>query len=599
MRGIELILSCIAAVVVSCTGEDASDDLDEPAPTKGQQVAANLSASGFGEHPMRDAVDRCTFVDQTDVHVLLAQSLIGRTGNRYSAPDDEEVDELYELVLSKTFGVEVDDADDEFERQEAIEELRRRYDQQLQTLRSQPLCVEFELYFDEYDFDAEALEVADWGATKVFRSQIADPQEFTDGELPGGYAPPFPLLLDWPDNMLPMDREDADELLGQLPRVQAEGDEADDDSQQNYFTSPPRELMPATALRSLSWSEQRMLFFDAEDTRRNIDQWEEYFEPQEGTRRARAVAVFTVNDGNRFDRNLSDTFPFGHQVGEVDYLAMSSPQSDEVDQVWPNTHGEHFGVEVAAADADRQAHQQMLAPLCHGDSATLTETRMEDGQILEVTTAGCERCPRQIRGHGSMEFLWVAAGSFSYPGAPEVLVHATDCGANEGRAMNFVMRRTPGGDWTFITVAPGPRWDCEFLDTGMGTSLPLCRELGSGAEGEALDSFVVEMQPHWLGFENVFTTQNTRHRCEDTFRNTTEEKVEIDQVDDQHSQFQIDVAAQYGEDQQAGSVGESCEWTTENQEIMALSLDVQPAGIEWTEEGLEQREQLQQIFENY
>lgn len=329
-------------------------------------------------------------------------------------------------------------------------------------------------------------KIAENGARRVYRDLGGVNKTYQGSQFfPEDYSPPLVLQLRGLERSLALDSGQAEALYNKLPVVEpAAPIETFEDDQSEYFTKAPIWLLPMPVVDAFSPEEWRRVVNLRTSSGEVVAEVEKSFLPPEGARRASAIAVFNMSDTEVLHRlRLSaagNEVQLGQALIDVMQLLIYDAEQMRVEQVWPPRSAPgHEGARAVDVEPDPAVHQEIMDTVCGGQAKRFTETRIVDGELREVDSFGCERCPSEFGYRpGDMRFEFIAQGSFSSAGAEEALVHSAGCGRRENTldgVMSY-LRRDLQGRWQLVTHDSYRLSDCEFFETEIGRSLPVCYE---------------------------------------------------------------------------------------------------------------------------
>lgn len=495
MDGMRMSSRMIASVWIAgfallgwgCSDDEVEEVEPDVATSPSDMWLEQVEAGEYSGHLVEDAIRDCHVLDALDLFLIRQfEARGGLTEEEWPTSLLEEMASVMEIDLSS--------AEDEFEESRLLDEVEERVGERARVLDESSLCVEFELYVDEYDFDEEAVKLPELGMHEVFRVPQKAWNRAPRG-LPEDYELPFLAVFVGGGLHLPMDSEEAEDLLATLPRVEKVEDEKVDDDQEAYFTKPPLEIWPSEALQALDGSERVALLYRDGSGGEVVSELEAKLEPEPGLRKVEAMAVVSRLGGEGDVHHPvevdADTVELPAVLLIADHVMVRTPEADEVAYVWPSS--EHRTSEdVVIEEPDFTRHRQLFDEICEGDAEQKSQTRMQEGELREVVTKGCSSCPSFTaaaenwrRRDEEMDFEKVVSGSFSRPGAIETLVHSRRCGLpyHGGETRNggvSILRNLVSGVAVMVDYTDSGYLECKYLETGQGTTLPVCRGYGTG-----------------------------------------------------------------------------------------------------------------------
>lgn len=562
-----LLVILAAAGCAACTGEDSDDDetLDEQLAEEDQQRARfGLDWRDFEDHAVRQTVEECHRVDPVDLQLLQLELA------------DEELDpEELAPALDEDFDEDGDEFELERKKGAIVERARKRLDE----MTGQPLCVEHELVLGEYDFDEGGFGLPDEAGVLDFddrsasaRQTIEDLEDRTSSRHPPGFALPQLLVTTHLPTHLTVDESEAEALLDELPETESEeaSDSDKEEAELERFSSIMSRMEPE-AFEAELYAEEG----DADDEKPPIGEVFKEIEAGRNTtpegRKAKAVFVFTPDDehSQQFTESGIDVV-VRTIAGAVTGMVVATPD------------GGVFGVEPASDEAeqpaqgervevDRSEHDPLLEAVCPTGVKTEVATQLRDGELVDVRTPRCRRCPSEASVKWEEPALEeLISGSFSYPGAVQALVRTMGCEGqvNGGGGMTLI-EKTVDDEWKKVDYASGGFDDLKLVPTDRDTQLMVSRhqQVGGGVASGWYE--VTTASPTGLETETLFRIHDNSTTCDDEYlviehQEMSRSDLNDDGVDDLtfelsfHQGERSGTGCDYGEDHGIGD-GESIE----------------------------------------
>ncbi len=502
--------------VLGCSEDEPEKKIaigdDEPAEKQGPRFG--LKWGEFRDHPAYTAVERCHELDTVELNLL--RYVIGG--------EDIDADEVAPI-----FGDEIDKEADEFEKKRQREAVAAKLSAKLDELRGKPLCVRHQIVVGEYDFDAEGFQLPE-DAIMVLHDDLTASAEQAISRLetktttrrPEGFAMPSVLALAPSPAILSVPEDNAETILEQLPKTESDKDEqesGDKPRQANRFNSVVSRMEPE-AFEAAIYAEDHVPD-DKEDrpVGEVFTQIQDKLEELASGRKSNGVLVFgPVEFDTNSIREEGVDIPMKFTVGKLTHLVATTPNG-EVFGVAPDFSDEESKREGTRVDINRDLHDPLLEKVCRGGVRTHVDTRLRDGELVDIRTPRCRHCPpgaSEKWGHAPLEDIsW---GSFTHPGAIEAVVRTRGCEpmVNGGGGITL-LEKLAEGTWRRVKYTAGEFGSPQIVRNTEGRDIIISRsEQANG--GVASGSIVATtLSAEEASTQALFPIYDNRGTCDEDY----------------------------------------------------------------------------------
>lgn len=481
--GLALLLVAAALSGLACSEKEPEEPIEigDDQATEEKGARFGLGWGEYQDHPAFAAIDSCRELD--DVELNLLRYVIG--------DEDIDADEVAPI-----FGDEIDEEADEFEQKRQRDAVAAKLSARLAELRGQPLCVRREIIVDEYDFDAQGFQLPEDLVMIMYDDLTASGEKAisrletkTMTRRPEGFRMPSILGLTPAPSQLPVPEDAAEKILEQLPKTAAEDDDAetnDDSPRVDRFGSLISRMEPEALEAALVAEEHTPEEKEDRPVGEVFTDIEDEFAQITSGRKAEAVLVFRP-----FGFELQTVtekgvdVPLKLTVGKLTHMVATTP-SGEVFSVAPTLDDADKKRAGTRTEVDRDEHDPLLEKVCRGGVETHVDTQLRDGELVDVRTPRCRRCPKGTEqtwgGARIEEILW---GSFTGPGAIEALVHTTGCESMAAGGGGLTMlQKLADGAWHRVGYNAGDYGDPRLVRRPDGRDVIVSRSMQvNGGEG--------------------------------------------------------------------------------------------------------------------
>jgi hypothetical protein len=504
-------------------------EIADAGPAEEEGPRFGLKWGSFSDHPARTAVENCHLVDDVELNLL-----------RYVTSEEDFVAD----EVAPIFGEEIDQEADEFEKKRQRDAVAAKAAAVLDELEGELLCVRREIVVGEYDFEAEGFGLSKDALPFVFDDLSASAERFvtrletkTMTRRPEGFEFPSVLMLAPVPSHLAVPESQAESILEQLPVTKPE--DRDEKSKESTNRSVKRfgsvfSRMEPEAVEAAIHAEEHVpegkedrpvgeFFREIEDDLRELS----------SGRKTDAILVFRpLKSFSQESEEQDTTVKLKISVGALSKLVAFTPDG-EVFGVLPHAAKEQANPQGERLDIDREIHDPLLEKVCRRGVDTQVETKVQDGELVDIRTPICRRCPEGAsESWGRPTLQNITFASFTHPGAVEAVVRTSGCEPmSEGGGGITLLEQLADGQWRRLSYTAGPFYAPEVVRAPSGRDLLVYRsEQVSGGEASGSVSMAAPTAEKMTG-ESLFPIYDNRATCSEDYlivEPTKSERADLD-----------------------------------------------------------------------
>lgn len=475
------LLACAALVTSGCSEEKPKEEIE----IEEQQPVDEEGGPRFGlrwgplrEHPAYDAVEHCHELDEVELNLLQYV----RGGEDLNADD-----------VAPLFGDEIDPEADEFEKKRQRDAVAAKVSAKLQEMADKQLCLRREIIVEKYDFDAEGFRLPKEAVPVLFDDLTASAEKAvsrveteTMTRRPHGFKLPAFLALAPVPEYLPVPESQAEKILAKLPETKTkQKDEESADGSRNLerFGSVLSRMEPEVIEAAVHAEDHVPEGKSDRPVGEFFTNLQEEIREATAGRKANAVLLFepVQFSTDEFSEQEVD-IPLRFAAARLTHLVATTPDG-QVFSIVPEYSGEVAKQYGERVDVDREKHDPLLEKVCRGGVRTHVDTQLRDGELVDIETPRCRRCPAGASERwGRAPLEEILFGSFTHPGAIEAVVRTTGCEplSNGGGGITL-LEKLADGSWRRAQYTAGQFGDAQIVRTPSGRDVLVSRSEAANA----------------------------------------------------------------------------------------------------------------------